>query len=601
MSHNNDIVLIDSSSDEDEVQQNAKRFKPDPELNTYSNNKSNNGKFSIAPFQEVSSSSSSSENEDEDEDTYGDSIQHPIMLVDSDNTPRASQNGGDDDDGDDDGDDSEGLTRTSNRAPLASEITLEHEPIYISSGDSDNDEYDSSSSDDLEPNFDFEDVPPEVVAETRKYLKAHGNIKFLEKYLPTAASVEHIVRLILRLGFVPKNLPTPDSSNIMEYIRILNHAMLKVKSIRNRREDVTTLDDALELIAKSNKILVITGAGISTSLGIPDFRSSKGFYSMVQHLGLSDPQEVFDLELFHIDPSLFYSIAHMILPPEKMFSPMHSFIRVLQDHGKLLRNYTQNIDNLESYAGISKEKLVQCHGSFATASCVTCGYRINGEDIFDKIRAKEIPLCQQCTKHKTDILKRDEDYYFADSYGVFKPDITFFGEALPSNFHDHIREDILECDLLICAGTSLKVAPVSDIVDKVPEKIPQILINKDLITHCNFDVSLLGYCDEVVSYVADKLGVEWDLPHKDYNSIRGENGQNLEVELLDTTLREYHIFDKSKVAEEPDKEEVKEVAPEKETDGSDVQLVSGEITIENTPIADENVPSNGLRENTPFL
>ena len=54
MSHNNDIVLIDSSSDEDEVQQNAKRFKPDPELNTYSNNKSNNGKFSIAPFQEVS-------------------------------------------------------------------------------------------------------------------------------------------------------------------------------------------------------------------------------------------------------------------------------------------------------------------------------------------------------------------------------------------------------------------------------------------------------------------------------------------------------------------------------------------------------------------
>ena len=243
------------------------------------------------------------------------------MLVDSNNTPRESQNGGDDDDGDDDGDDSEGLTRTSNRAPLASEITQEHEPIYISSGDSDNDEYDSSSSDDLEPNFDFEDVPPEVVAETRKYLKAHGNIKFLEKYLPTAASVEHIVRLILRLGFVPKNLPTPDSSNIMEYIRILNHAMLKVKSIRNRREDVTTLDDALELIAKSNKILVITGAGISTSLGIPDFRSSKGFYSMVQHLGLSDPQEVFDLELFHIDPSLFYSIAHMILPQKKCSAP----------------------------------------------------------------------------------------------------------------------------------------------------------------------------------------------------------------------------------------------------------------------------------------
>lgn len=67
---------------------------------------------------------------------------------------------------------------------------------------------------------------------------------------------------------------------------------------------------------------------------------------------------------------------------------------------------------------------------------------------------------------------------------------------------------------MICAGTSLKVAPVSDIVDKVPEKIPQILINKDLITHCNFDVSLLGYCDEVVSYVADKLGLNGIYPIK---------------------------------------------------------------------------------------
>lgn len=619
MSHSNEIVLIDSSSDEDEAQQNAKRFKPDPEAGTYSNNKSSNGSFSIAPFQEVSSS------EDENEEgTYGNDLQHPIILVESNDTPRASQHEEEDDDGedeeeelDDDGDDSEGLTRTSNRAPFVSGVSQVRESvsISISSGgsDSDNDNDDSSSSDDLEPNFDFEDIPPELISETRKYLKAHGNIKFLEKYLPTAASVEHIIKLILQLGFVPKNLPKPNSSNIMEYIKILNHAMMKVKSIRNRSEDVTTIEDALNLVANSNKILVITGAGISTSLGIPDFRSSKGFYSMVQHLGLSDPQEVFDLELFHIDPSLFYSIAHMILPPEKMFSPMHSFIKVLEDQGKLLRNYTQNIDNLESYAGISKDKLVQCHGSFATASCVTCGLKISGEDIFDKIRAKEIPLCHQCTKRKNDILKKDDDYYFDESYGVFKPDITFFGEALPSNFHDHIREDILECDLLICAGTSLKVAPVSDIVDKVPEKVPQILINRDPIGHCNFDVSLLGYCDEVVSYMANKLGVGWELPHKDYESILGDNGQNLEVDLLDSTLREYHIFDKTKVEEkqwdndildeEPEQDEVEGKGEDhaQENVSSTVHLISGELTIENTPIAEENVPSNGIRENTPIL
>ncbi|RCK63646.1 NAD-dependent protein deacetylase HST1 [Candida viswanathii] len=614
MSHSNEIVLIDSSSDEDEAQQNAKRFKPDPEIASHSNGGPTNGTFSIAPFQEVSSSSGDEEAE-ENEDTYGNDIRHLVILLDSD-TPGASQQDEEQVD-DDDGDDSEGLTRPSNRAPPISETSQQQEPIYVSSGDDDEDDEDSSSSDDLEPNFDFEDVPPDLIAETRKYLKAHGNIQFLEKYLPTAASVEHIVKLILQLGFVPKNLPRPHSSNIMEYIKILNHAMMKVKSIRNRREDVRTLEDALQLIENSSKILVITGAGISTSLGIPDFRSSKGFYSMVQHLGLSDPQEVFDLELFHIDPSLFYSIAHMILPPEKMFSPMHSFIKVLETQGKLLRNYTQNIDNLESYAGIRKSKLVQCHGSFATASCVTCGFKINGEDIFEKIRAKEIPLCLLCTKRKNDILKKDDDYYFAESYGVFKPDITFFGEALPSNFHDHIREDILECDLLICAGTSLKVAPVSDIVDKVPEKVPQILINRDPIGHCCFDVSLLGYCDEVVSYIANKLGDEWSLPHKDYDAIRGENGENLEVELIDAALREYHIFDKTKVEEEEVVEievlemsdeqdgEGVEVVPQEEdaqeTDTSNTPQARGEITIENTPLADDNIPPTGLKENTPIL
>ena len=110
---------------------------------------------------------------------------------------------------------------------------------------------------------------------------------------------------------------------------------------------------------------------------------------MIQHLGLSDPQEVFDLDLFLNDPNIFYSIAHMILPPNQIYSPLHSFIKLLQDKNKLLRNYTQNIDNLESYAGIHKENLIQCHGSFATASCITCGYKVDGEIIFQKLKIKK--------------------------------------------------------------------------------------------------------------------------------------------------------------------------------------------------------------------
>ncbi|CAI4327977.1 BAM_G0008490.mRNA.1.CDS.1 [Saccharomyces cerevisiae] len=94
-----------------------------------------------------------------------------------------------------------------------------------------------------------------------------------------------------------------------------------------------------------------------------------------------DPQDVFNYNIFMHDPSVFYNIANLVLPPENIYSPLHSFIKMLQMKGKLLRNYTQNIDNLESYAGISTDKLVQCHGSFATATCVTCHWNPRVEDI----------------------------------------------------------------------------------------------------------------------------------------------------------------------------------------------------------------------------
>ncbi|EGW32451.1 uncharacterized protein SPAPADRAFT_61518 [Spathaspora passalidarum NRRL Y-27907] len=445
--------------------------------------------------------------------------------------------------------------------------------------DDNDDDNDSSASTDSE--FDSvsitDSVPHQLVVETRNYLKTQGNLKFLEKYLPTAASAEDIIKLIVQLGFIPRKLPKPNNSNIWEFINVLNHAMMKVKSIRSRLENVTTVTDVVNLIQNSDKIMVITGAGISTSLGIPDFRSSQGFYSMVQHLGLSDPQEVFDLRLFHADPSLFYSIAYMILPPENIYSPLHSFIQVLQSKGKLLRNYTQNIDNLESYAGINPDKLVQCHGSFATATCVTCGVTVPGETIFPEIRAKEIPYCPPCTKKKNAILRKDDDHYFPESFGVYKPDITFFGEPLPKLFHDRINHDIQQCDLLISIGTSLKVAPVADIVDKLPQTTPQILINKDPIDHCNFDVSLLGYCDDVASYLSNELGESWKLPHRDYEAIRGFKGSNLECRLEDEDLREYQIVNRKNLAVH---------------DLTESELV----TVENTPLY-EDPPST--YENTP--
>jgi len=92
----------------------------------------------------------------------------------------------------------------------------------------------------------------------------------------------------------------------------------------------------------------------------------------------------------------FYSLAGDILPDLHKWTPTHQFIKLLQDQHRLLRNYTQNIDNVEANAGIRPEKLVQCHGSWATATCRKCKYQVPGESIFDDIRAQKISECPKC-------------------------------------------------------------------------------------------------------------------------------------------------------------------------------------------------------------
>ena len=176
------------------------------------------------------------------------------------------------------------------------------------------------------------------------------------------------------------------------------------------------------------------------------------------HLGLSDPQEVFDIQVFQEDPSIFFSIAKDILPTEKKFSPTHGFIKLLQDKGKLLTNYTQNIDNIEGNAGVLPENIVQCHGSFATATCVKCHHKVTGDAIFNEIKEGIIPECAVCRKRiaeeglKPQGLKRkrstsyqqkdrkefedssDEDDYEIPTPGVMKVHRFHTGYYLPLQY-----------------------------------------------------------------------------------------------------------------------------------------------------------------------
>lgn len=269
-----------------------------------------------------------------------------------------------------------------------------------------------------------------------------------------------------------------------------------------RRElpQYNTIEDAVELINKSKKILVLSGAGISTSAGLPDFRSRNGIYVQIhaEHPDLQDPKSMFDIEYFRENPMPFYQFAKALYPGQYKPTIGHKFIKCIEDHNKLLRNYSQNIDTLEKQAGI--RQVVECHGSFARATCTNCKYNVDGDVIRDDIMNQKIPYCPRCQS------KEDGP---EDGLGVMKPNIVFFGEQLGDDFHNSLETDKEQADLLIVIGSSLKVKPVALIPKCVPPEIPQILINKEPLDHMGFDIELLGNCDDIIQELCLRLGQDW--------------------------------------------------------------------------------------------
>ncbi|KAG7394663.1 hypothetical protein PHYBOEH_004861 [Phytophthora boehmeriae] len=291
------------------------------------------------------------------------------------------------------------------------------------------------------------------------------------------------------------------------------------------RKTLETIDDFLAVLKKAKKIVVIAGAGISVSCGIPDFRSKDGIYAMARNMDvvLPEPECLFQIEYFREDPAPFFEVVRNAFAHSPLPSPTHRFLRLLQDKKKLLRVYTQNIDGLEEAAGVTK--CIPCHGSFAWSACMRCKKRVPTSELMPVIQAGVIPTCSG-----------------PNCRGVLKPEITFFGEILADNVSTTITKDRLQADLLLVIGTSLKVAPVMEIPGYLPAHIPQVVINKTALkkkklkakqlsaagklsrTSNNkigqdtpgdeeeFDLSLLGECDDIVQYICDEAG--WILDAK---------------------------------------------------------------------------------------
>lgn len=178
------------------------------------------------------------------------------------------------------------------------------------------------------------------------------------------------------------------------------------------------------------------------------------------------------------------------------------------------------------------------HGSFATATCIKCDYKVPGETIFPDIKASRLPYCPKCSsarrstknsrkrklvrdgtekkprrRHGDNDSASDSEYDMPSKGGIMKPDITFFGEALPDEFSRRLVDvDRKVTDLVVVIGTSLKVAPVSELVPFLHPHIPQIYISREPIKHHNFDIDLIGDCDIVVAELCKRAG--WDLKHE---------------------------------------------------------------------------------------
>lgn len=218
---------------------------------------------------------------------------------------------------------------------------------------------------------------------------------------------------------------------------------------------------AANLINRSQKILVFTGAGISTESGIPDFRSAGGIWDKYNpsdfYLENIISSEVCRRKYWEMS-SEYYKVMKNAMP-----NYAHYSIKRLEDRGKLAAIITQNIDRLHHRAGCNPEKIIEIHGTAFLVSCLSCG-TIYDRDLIEEriIEYDKLPFCDRCS-------------------GILKPATVSFGQAIPDDKMNQSITHAYQCDLCIVVGSSLVVYPAASIpVIAVENGARLIIINRDV-------------------------------------------------------------------------------------------------------------------------
>uniref|UniRef100_A0A8C5BEG1 NAD-dependent protein deacetylase n=1 Tax=Gadus morhua TaxID=8049 RepID=A0A8C5BEG1_GADMO len=314
----------------------------------------------------------------------------------------------------------------------------------------------------------------------------------------------------------PKSEEEPPHTyqSTMDFLRNLFSSTLGLGSVEKVLDELN-LEGLARYIqsGKCKNIVCMVGAGISTSAGIPDFRSpGTGLYANLQKYNLPYPEAIFQIDYFK--PTV-----------------CHYFMKMLKDKGLLRRCYSQNIDTLERVAGLEGDDLIEAHGTFFTSHCVSfsCRKEYNLEWMKEKIFSDDIPKCDKCSS-------------------LVKPDIVFFGESLPVRFFTSMKMDFPQCDLLIIMGTSLQVQPFAGLVGRVSKSCPRLLINMEKAGQADpffgvldfgggmdfdsekayRDVAHISTCDEGCLALADLLGWKGELEelvNSEHSRIEAEDQQ----------------------------------------------------------------------------
>jgi NAD-dependent deacetylase len=197
-----------------------------------------------------------------------------------------------------------------------------------------------------------------------------------------------------------------------------------------------TVDALVELVRDAQQCVVLTGAGISTESGIPDFRSPSGIWAQY------DPMEYATISAFLADPVKvwdFYGRRIAVLREAKP-NAGHRALADLERRGFVRAVVTQNVDRLHERAGT--RELVEVHGSIRTSSCLDCGYAAQFEEVVRLLEDAPAPACPACGR-------------------ILKPDVVMFGELLSEQTIGRALTLADQTTLLLVVGSSLEVYPVA--------------------------------------------------------------------------------------------------------------------------------------------